>query len=106
MTTGHPLRSVLVFGKSQLILDDVVAALRDHGYTAQGTNDFFSDITGQFDITEIDLVVFGTRVPPDRQAELKEEIGAINPRVIFLQGVGGVPGLVINQVQGAFAADQ
>jgi hypothetical protein len=105
MTTGNPQRSVLVFGKSQLILDDVVAALRDHGYTAQGTNDFFSDITGQFDVTQIDLVVLGTQVPPDRQAELKEEIGAINPRVIFIQSLAGIPGLIINQVQGAFAAD-
>jgi hypothetical protein len=42
---------------------------------------------------------------PERQAELREEIGAINSRVIFLEGVGGIPDLVINQVQGAFAAD-
>jgi hypothetical protein len=105
MTTGNPQRSVLVFGKSQLILDDIVAALHDVGYTALATNDFFSDITGQFDVTGIDLVVFGRQVPPDRQAELKEEIGAINSRVIFLEGVGGIPGLVINRVQGAFAAD-
>jgi hypothetical protein len=63
MTTGNPQRSVLVFGKSQLILDDIVAALHDVGYTALATNDFVSDITGQFDVTGIDLVVFGRQVP-------------------------------------------
>jgi hypothetical protein len=104
MTTGSPQRSVLVFGKSQLMLDDIVAALHDAGYTALATNDFFSDITGQFNVTGIDLVVFGRQVPRDRQAELREEIGAINSRVIFLEGVGGIPGLVINRVQEAFAA--
>jgi hypothetical protein len=29
--------------------------------------------------------VFGGQVPPDRKAELREEIGAINPRVIFVK---------------------
>jgi hypothetical protein len=51
------------------------------------------------------LVVFGGQVPPDRKAELREEIGAINPRVIFVQGLVGIPGLIINQVQGAFASE-
>jgi hypothetical protein len=32
------------------------------------------------------------------------EIGAINPRVIFVDGLAGIPGLIVNQVQGAFAA--
>lgn len=105
MTTDNPQRGVLVFGRSQRVLDDTVAGLRDLGYTAQATNDFFSDITCQFDVTQIDLVVLGTQVPPDRQAELKEEIGDINPRVIFIQSLAGIPGLIINQVQGAFAAD-
>ena len=91
MTIGHPHQSVLVLGKSQLILDNIVAALRDAGYTALATNDFCSEITGQFDITEIDLVVFGRQVPSDRKAELKEEIGAINSRVIFLEESGRHP---------------
>ena len=103
MTTGNAQQSVLVFGRSQLVLDNTVAGLRDLGYTAQATNDFFSDITGRFDFTEINLVVLGTQVSPDRQAELKEEIGAINPRTIFIEALAGIPGLIINQVKGAFA---
>ena len=105
MTSGNPQRSVLLIGKSQRVLDDTAAALRDLGYTAQATSDFFSDITGRFDVTQIDLVALGGAVPPDRKAELKEQIGAINPRVTFLEGLAGIPGLIINQVQGAFAAD-
>jgi len=96
MTTDNAMR-VLLIGKSQLVLDESVAGLRDLGYRAEATNDF-TDITGRFDLKEIDLVVFGGQVPPDRKAKLREEIGAINPGVIFVQGLAGIPGLIINQV--------
>jgi hypothetical protein len=105
MTTDNAQRSVLLIGKSQLVLDESVAGLRDLGYRAEATNDF-SDITGRFDVNAIDLVVFGGQVPADRKAELREEFAAINPAVIFVQGLAGIPGLIINQVRGAFAAGQ
>jgi hypothetical protein len=98
-------RSVLVLGRSQLVLDDIVDGLTDLGYVAQATNEFFGDISGRFDPKEIDLVVFGGQVPPDRKAELEEEMGAVNPRIIFVQGLAGIPGLIINQIQGAFSAE-
>ena len=102
MTTGISQRSVLIIGASQRIIDDAVAALRDLGYTAQGTNEFFSDITGRFDVAHIDLVSLGGQVPSDRKAELKEQIVAINPRIIFLDSLAGIPGLIASQVQEAF----
>jgi hypothetical protein len=105
MATDDPQRSVLLIGKSQLVLDDALAGLRNLGYNAGATNEF-ADITGRFDVTEIDLVVFGGQVPPDRKAALREEIGASNPRMIFVQGLAGIPGLIINQVRGAFTANQ
>jgi hypothetical protein len=105
MTTDNPRRNVLLIGKSRLVLDESVAGLRDLGYKAEGTNDF-ADITSHFDVKEIDLVVFGGQVPPDRKAELREEIATINPAVIFVQGLAGIPGLIVNQVQGAFAAGE
>jgi DNA-binding MarR family transcriptional regulator len=104
-TAGTPQRSVLVMGASQRILDEIVAALRDLGYTAQATNEFFGDIMGHFDIANIDVVTLGGLVPADRKAELKEQIRAVNPRVIFLDSLAGIPGLLISQIQGAFAAD-
>ena len=103
MRPGKRHRSVLLIGKSQLVLDDAVAGLRDLGYNAHATNDF-SDIVGRFDVAKIDLVVFGGQVPPDRKAELRDEIGATNPQVIFVQGLAGIPGLIVNQVQGALNA--
>src|ERR671924_1381853 len=105
MATEKRRRSALLIGKSQRVLDDAVAGLRDLGYQAHGTNDF-GDITGRFDVAKIGVVVFGGQVPPDRKAELREEIGAINPRVIFVQGLAGIPGLIVNQVQGALTANQ
>jgi hypothetical protein len=101
MTTDNAQRSVLLIGKSELVLDEAVAGLRDLGYKADATNDF-TDISRRFDVKEVDLVVLGGQVPPDRKAELREEIGAVNPRVIFVQGLAGIPGLIVNQIQGAF----
>jgi hypothetical protein len=103
MATNNPRRSVLLIGKSQLVLDDAVAGLRDLGHKAEATNDF-ADVTARFDMKAIDLVVFGGQVPPDRKAELREEISTINPRAIFVQGLAGIPGLIVNQVEGAFAS--
>jgi hypothetical protein len=105
MTDDNAQRSVLLIGKSQLVLDESVAGLRELGYKAQATNDF-TDVTARFDAKAIDVVVFGGQVPPDRKAELRAEIGAINAGVIFVQGLAGIPGLIINQVRGAFTAKQ
>jgi hypothetical protein len=105
MATSSPHRSVFVLGASQRVLDDAVAELRDLGYNAQATNDFSSDIPGRLRATGIDLVVFGTRLPPDRLAELKGQFSAINPGVIFVDSLGGIPGLIASQVREAFAAD-
>ena len=103
MVTTSPQRSVLLIGKSQLVLDDAVAGLCDLGHNAEATNDF-ADVTARFDMNAIDLVVFGGQVPPDRKAELREQISAINPRAIFVQGLAGIPGLIVNQVEGALAS--
>ena len=104
MTPDNAERSVLLIGKSQLVLSESVAGLLDLGYNAEATNDF-ADITGRIDARTLDLIVFGGQVPPDRKVELTEQIGAIKPQVIFVQGLAGIPGLIINQVQGAFASD-
>lgn len=104
MTTENTDRSVLILGRSQLVIDDAVAGLDELGYTAQATNDF-ADITGRYDVEHIDVVVFGGQVPAGREAELKQEIGAINPQCIFVEGMAGIPGLIVNQIQSAFAAE-
>jgi hypothetical protein len=103
MTTTAVRPSVLILGRSQLVLDEAVAGLRELGYTAQATNDF-GDITGRFDVRQVDLVVFGGQVPAQRKDELTSEISAIHPPVIFVQGLAGIPGLIIAQVRGVFTA--
>jgi DNA-binding NtrC family response regulator len=90
MSSDNPQRSVLLIGKSQLVLEDTVARLRGLGYAAEATNDF-ADVTGRLEVRTLDLVVFGGQVPHDRKAELTQEIGTINPRVIFVQGLAGIP---------------
>jgi hypothetical protein len=103
MTTDDTQRGVLIFGKSQLILDETVAGLRELKFRAAGTSDFFSDITGRFDINGTGLVVFGSQVPPYRKAEIRAEIAAVNPQVIFVDSLIGIPGVIIAQVRAVFS---
>ena len=78
-----------------------LAASAPSATQADATNDF-TNVTGRVDARTIDLIVFGGQVPPYRKAELKDELAAINPQLIFVQGLAGIPGLIVNQVQGAF----
>jgi hypothetical protein len=102
MTTNNS--RVLVIGRSQVVLDEAVARLRELGYKAQATNDF-SPIAGRFAPEQLDLVVFGGQVPPDRKAALTDEISTANPQVIVVQGLAGIPGLIADQVQQALAGE-
>ena len=106
MTSDNPTPSVLVIGRTQRVLDEILAGLHELGYSAQATNDFFADIPARFDPAKLDLVVFGGAVPPERKAELRQQIASINPAVAFVQGLAGIPGLIINQIQGAFAGER
>jgi hypothetical protein len=103
VTADTHQQRVLLIGKSQRVLDDSVAGLRALDYVAEATNDF-SDIGSRYGARVIDLVVFGGQVPPDRKAALREEIGAANPHTIFVQGLAGIPGLIVDQVRGGLTA--
>jgi hypothetical protein len=104
MTATTARKSVLIVGKSRLVLDGTVSSLRALGYKATATSDF-GDVARQFDLCNVDLVVFGGQVPTARKAELTREIRHMNPRAGFVDGLAGIPGLLVQQVEGAFAAD-
>lgn len=99
--TGIP-RSVLLIGRSRRVLDGAVNGLCRLGYTAEGTNDF-TDVGERFNAAALGVVVFGGQVPVERRAELRKELGSRNPRLIFVQGLAGIPGLIVDQVEGAFS---
>ena len=91
-------KNVLIVGRSQLVLDATVAQLAERGYHAQGTREF-DNITRQFDAAELDIVVFGGQVAPDQKTEIREALIAVNPGLDFLQGLAGIPGLIVDQVE-------
>jgi hypothetical protein len=86
MTTDNVQLSVLLIGKSQLVLDESVAGLHDLGYKALATNDF-TDISGRFDVKRGRPGRLRRTSAPDRKAEPREEIGAVNPGVTVVQGL-------------------
>jgi hypothetical protein len=93
---------VVVVGKSPAVLADTRALLEGRGYRAEVTNRFDAALT-DFDFSDVDVVVFGGQVPADLKTELTAQMLACNPALVFVQGLAGIPGLIVAQVAGAVA---
>jgi hypothetical protein len=98
---SRPAR-ILVIGRSETVLSELVMILRGRGYAAGATNDF-DHALDLFDAGQPDLVVFGGMVPPDTREHLREEVAARNPAAAFVQGYAGIPGLIAGQVEAALS---
>jgi hypothetical protein len=95
---------VLIIGRSENVLSETVQILRLLGYAAGASNDFAA-VMDLFDMTAVDLVVFGGMVPPDTKEQLRQQISGRNPTVTFVQGFAGIPGVIVAQVRGAHAGE-
>jgi hypothetical protein len=98
MSTESP--SILIVGRSRLVIDGAVEILRDRGVTATATNDV-ANAWGDEDPRELRVVVFGGQIPPERKAEIQADMEALSPGLKFVQGLAGIPGLVADQAQAA-----
>lgn len=98
------LPQILLVGKSRAVLDGAEQILRARGFCASSTNRF-DDVLRDFDVAVFDLVVFGGQVPADLEAHLTAEIGQRQPRMVYVKGMSGIPGLIADQVSGAFAGE-
>jgi len=96
---NHPAR-ILVIGRSETVLTELVTILREKGHAAGATNEFDRTLD-LFDPGQLDLVVFGGMVPPDTKQHLQGQISARNPAATFVQGYAGIPGLIAAQVEAA-----
>jgi hypothetical protein len=96
-STGGPKR-VLVVGRSPSVILDAADILRSKGFHADATNQFDGVLT-EYDTTNLDVVVFGGMVPPKAKQYLREEISKVNGHVTFVQGLGGIAGLIAAQVE-------
>lgn len=97
---AHPPARILVLGRSENVLRELVTILRDKGYAAGASNEFDRAL-GLFDAGQLDLVVFGGMVPPDTREHLRRQLSIRNPAVAFVQGYAGIPGLVAAQIEAA-----
>jgi len=97
---ADPPARILVIGRSESVLSELVTILREKGYAAGATNEFDRTLN-RFDAGQLDLAVFGGMVPPDTQDHLREQILARNPAVAFVQGYAGIPGLIAAQAEAA-----
>lgn len=95
---------VLIAGRSPSVLTAAAQLLRDKGYHADVTNQF-DQILNDYDVANLDVLVFGGMVPPDTKQHLREEITRRNPRITVVQGLAGIPGVIAAQVQAAASGD-
>jgi hypothetical protein len=95
---------VLVVGRSPSVLVATVDILRAKGYSADATNQF-DQVLDDYDVTDLDVLVFGGMVPADTKQQLREDICARNPHVTVVQGLAGIAGLIAAQVQAATSAE-
>jgi hypothetical protein len=95
---------VLIIGRSENVLSETVEILRLTGHAAGATNQF-ADVMDLFDMTAVDIVVFGGMVPPDTKELLRGQISSRNPAVTFIQGLAGIAGLIAAQVQASLTGD-
>ena len=99
---SRPEARVLIVGRSENVLSEAVEILRLAGHAAGATNQF-ADVMDLFDLTEVDIVVFGGMVPPDTKELLRRQISGRNPAITFIQGLAGIAGLIAAQVQASLA---
>jgi hypothetical protein len=75
--TDQPAR-VLVVGRSPSVLVAAVELLRSKGHLADATNRF-DQVLDDYDVGDLDVLVFGGMVPTDTRQYLCDEITKRNP---------------------------
>jgi hypothetical protein len=88
---------VLVVGRSPGVLVAAVELLRGKGHLADATNQF-DQVLDDYDVSDLDVLVFGGMVPADTKRYLCDEIAKRNPGITFVQGLAGIPGVIAAQV--------
>ena len=92
---------VLIVGRSPAALIGAVDRLRELGYGANASNQF-ERLLEDYDVREVDLVLFGGMVPPPMRERLEHEVARINPSAQCASGRGGLAPLLAAQVQEHF----
>ena len=101
---SRPESRVLIIGRSENVLSEAVQTLRLMGHAA-GTSNDFANVVDLFDMTAVDIVVFGGMVPPDTKELLRQQISDRNPAMTFVQGFAGIAGVIVAQVQATLTGD-
>ena len=96
-TSSNEPVHVLVVGRSPSVLVAAVELLRSKGHLANATNQF-DQVLDDYDVGDLDVLVFGGMVPADTKQYLCDEITRRNPGVTFVQGLVGIPGVIAAQV--------
>jgi hypothetical protein len=95
---------VLIVGRSPSVLTATVDALRAKGYLADATNQF-GQVLDDYDVSDLDVLVFGGMVPADTKQQLRDEISRRNSAVTVVQGLAGIAGVIAAQVEAATNGD-
>src|SRR5689334_13500517 len=95
-------KSVLIVGRSPGVLIEAVEILNSRGYDANATNQF-DDVLDDYDVSSLDVLVFGGMVPLDTKESLRRIATDLNPNLVVLQGLVGVADVIAAQVESAYS---
>jgi len=97
--------TILIIGKSPAALDAMQSLLHKSGYAVETTNNF-ENVPERFKLENFDLITMGGQVPPDTKAIVMQAAKERKSNMLFVQGMAGIPGLVVEQIEGELAAEQ
>lgn len=104
ITPSRQTSRILIVGRSPAALLDTVKALRAKGYAADATNRF-GEVLVDYDVGELELLVFGGMIPLDQKQYLLQEIRRRNPGVRIVQGLTGIAEVLVAQVQAELSSE-
>ncbi len=97
-------KHILIIGRSPDALDGMRSMLEQKGHTVETTHDF-DNIPDRYRLEDFDLITMGGKVSPETKEHIMTAATARKNTMQFVQGMAGIPGLVVDQIEGELAAD-
>lgn len=93
-----PEERILIVGRSASVLLEAVRLLRERGYRANASNQF-DRLLDDYDVADVDIVLFGGAVPSATKDDLRARATALNPQVRYVQGLAGIAPVIAAQLE-------
>jgi len=107
MKTLYAGKRVLSIGARRRVLEALTEALKHQGFSAVWTNRYkdVPYLIREFDALAFDIIAFGRGVSPENKERLKRAYKGQNPDAVFVDGLGPITNLLVDQIRLACLPD-